>query len=100
MGRGAQQIVEQFRRKVMLAGIGSAQDQAFFGPGEQGQGPGRGRQGPGVHAQAEDLGKVQAPHFQEAQDLDAGGLNPRSGQDNPLGPDFEPLQKFPGLERL
>ena len=44
--------------------------------------------------------KVQAPHFQEAQDLDAGGLNPRSGQDNPLGPDFEPLQKLPGRKPL
>ena len=84
----------------MLARIGAAQDQAFFGGGEQGQGPGRGRQGPGVHTQAEDVGKVQAPHFQEAQDLDAGGLNPRSGQDNPLGPDFEPLQKLPGLKPL
>ena len=80
VGRGAQQIVEEFGGKVMLALIRPAQDQAFFTGGEQGEGPGRGRQGPGVHAQAEDVGKVQPPHLQEAQDLDPGGLNPRSGQ--------------------
>ena len=84
----------------MLAGIGAAQDQALFRAGEQWQVPGRGRQAPGVHAQTEDVGKVQAPNFQEAQDLDAGGLNPRSGQDNPLCPDFEPLQKLPGRKSL
>ena len=99
VGCGAQQIVKEFRGKVMLALIRPAQDQAFFAGGEQGEGPGRGRQAPGVHPQAEDVGKVQPPHLQEAQDLDPCGLDPRSGQDNPLGPDFEPLQKLPGVHR-
>ena len=79
-GAAPRKVVIELPGKVVLALISPPQDPALFPGGEQRQRPGRRREDAGVHAQAEDPGKVQAPHLQEAQDLEAGVLHPRSGQ--------------------